>query len=74
MSRRSSNVFFKVGLPMIGFMIVGSGCLSVFMQNHYDVKDKRHGSISERKFDLKNEHKKMMKNLVRCSYYYNNYK
>lgn len=66
-ARRSSNTFFKIGLPMIGFMIVGSVSLSVFMQHHYDVKDRRNGSITERKFDLKKEHDNMMQSLVRRS-------
>ena len=63
-ARKSKSTFFSVGLPMLGFIFVGGGCLSVFMQNHYDVKDKRHGSITERKFDLKKEHDTMMKSLV----------
>ena len=62
--RKSGNVFVSVGLPMIGFVIVGGGSLSVFMQNHYDLKDRLHGSISERKFDLKKEHERMIKSLV----------
>lgn len=48
---------------MFGFVVVGSGALSVFMENHYEVKDRRHGSISERKFDLKKEHDSMVKSL-----------
>jgi len=53
---------------MIGFMLVGSASLSVFMQHHYDVKDRRHGSMTERKFDLKKEHDNMMKSLVRLEW------
>jgi hypothetical protein len=63
-AKRSANTFYKIGLPMIGFMLVGSASLSTFMQHHYDVKDRRHGSITERKFDLKKEHDSMMKSLV----------
>lgn len=67
MSRRkkSGNIFVSVGLPMLGFVIIGGGSLSVFMQHHFELKDRVHSSISERKFDLKKEHEKMIKDLVR---------
>ena len=49
---------------MNGFTLMGCYCLTKFMQNHYEIKDKRAGSISERKFDLQKEYSEMMKNLV----------
>ena len=60
----AKSTFYQVGLPMIGFVFVGGASLSVFMQNHYDVKDKRNGSVSQRKFDLKAEHDSMINKLV----------
>lgn len=51
------------GAPMIIFIVGGSVALSNFMQTHYDLKDKAKKSTTTRKFDLEEEHAKMMKQL-----------
>ena len=51
------------GIPMIAFIVGGSLALSNFMQTHYELKDKAKKSTSQRKFDLEEEHSKMMKQL-----------
>jgi len=51
------------GAPLITLLLGGSYVLSSFMETHYEVKDKRNKSISTRKFDLEEEHAKMMKDL-----------
>lgn len=48
---------------MIIFIVGGSVALSNFMQTHYDLKDKAKKSTTTRKFDLEEEHAKMMKQL-----------
>ena len=51
------------GVPLITLLVGGSYILSTFMETHYEVKDKRTKSVSTRKFDLEEEHTKMMKSL-----------
>ena len=61
-ARGGSNAF-KVGVPMLGFMLGGVYVLSTFMQTHVEMKDKKVSSQSQRKFDLDQEHDAMMKKL-----------
>ena len=44
-------------------MIGGVYALSTFMQTHVEMKDKKTNSISQRKFDLEQEHNAIMKKL-----------
>ena len=64
-SVRSSGYrsLLTAGAPLITLLLGGSYVLSSFMETHYEVKDKRNKSISTRKFDLEEEHAKMMKDL-----------
>jgi hypothetical protein len=61
--RASGNAAIKVGVPLLGFMIGGVYVLSTFMQTHVEMKDKKTSSISQRKFDLNQEHDALMKKL-----------
>jgi DNA-directed RNA polymerase subunit H (RpoH/RPB5) len=65
-SRRKSNArtILNAGIPLLTFVLGGSYALSVFMQTHVEVKDKHHKSVSTRKFDLEEEHKKLMSKLA----------
>jgi Cytochrome c oxidase assembly protein COX16 len=58
-----SKILMTAGIPMIAFIVGGSLALSNFMQTHYELKDKAKKSTTQRKFDLEEEHSKMMKQL-----------
>ena len=57
------DILKKSGLPLIFFIIGGSYGLSIFMQTHFDYKDKKENNISKRNFDLEQEHKKILEQL-----------
>lgn len=61
---KKKNIFMSVGAPMLGFILMGYGMLTVFMQNHYEQKDALANSKTSRVFSLDEEHSKMLKNLV----------
>jgi hypothetical protein len=66
-SKRGSKLFLRIGIPLFGFIVGGTFVLSTFLETSIELKDKRNGtgtaSISQRKFDLEEEHRKMMQNL-----------
>jgi hypothetical protein len=55
--------FFKAGVPLVAFVCVGSWALSTFVQGHYEKKDLKTKSLSQRQYSLEEEHKKMLKKL-----------
>jgi wyosine [tRNA(Phe)-imidazoG37] synthetase (radical SAM superfamily) len=59
-NNRGRQLMAKAGLPMIIFLVGGTYVLSTFMQTHFEVKDKKLNSTSTRKFDLAEEHRKIM--------------
>ena len=61
--RSSSNIMLTAGAPMVIFIVGGSVALGNFMQTHFDLKDKAKNSTTTRKFDLEEEHSRMMKQL-----------
>ena len=48
---------------MVLFIVGGSVALGNFMQTHFDLKDKAKNTTTTRKFDLEEEHSRMMKQL-----------
>ena len=58
-----TSVLWKTGLPLILFVCGGSYALSNFTQTHVEMKDKLIQSSSTRKFDLEEEHKRLMQKL-----------
>ncbi len=59
----SQSTVVRAGVPMLLFMIGGCYMLSEFMQTKMEMKDKLVSSQSQRKFDLDEEHKAMLKKL-----------
>ena len=60
----STNYFIQAGIPLISFLLGGSYFLTNFVETGLQIKDSNQGkSISKRKFDIEEEHKKLMKNL-----------
>ena len=52
-----------IGAPLIIFLIGGSYLLSIFLETHFEMKDKQNSSSTVRSFDLEQEHKELMKKL-----------
>ena len=61
--KSSGNIMLTAGAPMVIFIVGGSVALGNFMQTHFDLKDKAKNSTTTRKFDLEEEHSRMMKQL-----------
>ena len=61
--RPRGSAVAKAGAPFVLLIVAGAYGLSVFMQTHYEYKDKKGGTISKREFTLEEEHKKMMEKL-----------
>ena len=61
--KSSGNIMLTAGAPMVIFIVGGSVALGNFMQTHFDLKDKAKNSTTTRKFDLQEEHSRMMKQL-----------
>eukprot|EP01036_Dinobryon_divergens_P025643 gene25643-34215_t len=57
------RTFLTAGTPLLLFLIGGSLFLSQFMDTHMELKDKHTKSTSERKFNLEEENKKLLKQL-----------
>ena len=55
--------FLSAGVPMLILLVSGTYFLSVFLDTHMKIKDSKNQSISTRKFNLEEEHKKVMKDL-----------
>ena len=53
----------KAGLPLVIVIIGGAYTLSLFMQTHYEYKDKKDKNVNERKFNIEEEHKKIEQQL-----------
>jgi len=75
---RRPNTFLHFGLPFIGFMVVGSLGLSVFVQGRKDQIDARAfvddtrapaEQLRRKKFDIGEEHERLKLNLDIDSYY-----
>jgi len=64
-SRRGSgsSMLAKAGIPLVAMVLGCTFVLSQFMQTHMEIKDKRSKSTSQRKFDLEEEHRLLMKKL-----------
>lgn len=60
---KGSATLLTSGIPMVLLILGGSYCLSVFMDTHYEVKDKQNRSMSARQYDLEEEYKKMQEQL-----------
>jgi DNA-directed RNA polymerase subunit H (RpoH/RPB5) len=61
--RKGQNLFLTAGAPLVVFILGSSYGLSIFTQTQYEVRDKQTNSVSTRKFDLEEEHKKLMSKL-----------
>lgn len=61
--KRQNQQLIYIGAPLLIFLLGGSYFLSIFMETHYELKDKQNDSKSVRKFDLEEEHRKLMKSL-----------
>ncbi len=64
-SKRSNiSIFLRAGLPICCFIVGGSWYLSKFVETKVEIQDKRSNkSVSTRKFNLEEEHRKMMEKL-----------
>jgi hypothetical protein len=60
---RGRKKLVTVGIPFLLFTLGGCYMLSVFLQTHMEIKDRRVKSTTARKFDLEEEHRKMMAQL-----------
>mmetsp|Transcript_20438 Transcript_20438/g.18572 ORF Transcript_20438/g.18572 Transcript_20438/m.18572 type:complete len:108 (-) Transcript_20438:51-374(-) len=62
--RRSTNYLIQAGIPLVTFLVGGSYFLSNFVETGLIVNDQTQGkSISTRKFNIEEEHRKIMNNL-----------
>jgi Cytochrome c oxidase assembly protein COX16 len=62
--RPSGSTFAKAGVPLVAMVLGCTYFLTQFLQTHMEIKDKRSGkSSSQRKFDLDEEHRLLMKKL-----------
>ena len=66
--KSGSSHLLTAGIPLISMLLGGLYVLSSFMETHYEVKDKKNKSTSTRKFDLDEEHNRMMKQLNIADY------
>ena len=55
--------FMSVGIPMLFLCFGGVYMISKFQQTKNEIKDKKEGSISTRKFNLEEEHKMISEKL-----------
>lgn len=58
-----NNKFLTAGVPFLALVIGSTLFLSNFMETHMSLKDKQNSSKTQRKFDLDEEHAKIMKQL-----------
>jgi hypothetical protein len=55
--------FVRVGLPLLGFMVLGTLGLTEFMRGKMDTQDSMQTNKSQREYDAESEYKAMMRKL-----------
>jgi hypothetical protein len=63
LKKKKSNKLLQAGVPLILLVVAGSLFLSNFLTTQVELKDKGNQGKSERKFDLEEEHRKLLKSL-----------
>ena len=56
-------MLLKAGIPMVLLVVGGSLFLTNFVNTQVELKDLHNKGTSERKFDLEEEHRKLLKQL-----------
>jgi hypothetical protein len=53
----------KAGLPLVVLLCGGSYSLSQFTQTQFEIKDKKQKRMSQKTFDIQEEHRRIQKSL-----------